>query len=55
MIRDWSLDEHRQLRADAPRLGLRTAHRGGTLQDVAQRVGLCTGSSLHVHCRPVPD
>ncbi len=46
MIRDWTLDEHRRLRAEAPRAGLRAAHRGGTLQDVAQQVGL---DWFHVH------
>jgi hypothetical protein len=38
LIQDWSLEEHARLRAEAPRSGLQTPHRGGTLQDVAKQV-----------------
>lgn len=58
MIRDWSLDEHRRLREEAPRFGLRTAHRGGTLKDIAQQVQNGTPSwnfqRLHA-CRNAAD
>jgi glutamate--cysteine ligase len=34
-VKDWSLEEHEHLRAEVPRLGLRTPFRGGTVQDLA--------------------
>ena len=40
LISGWSLEEHTRLRDEVPRNGLRTRHRDGTLQDVAQQVSL---------------
>ena len=52
MIRDWTLDEHRRLRAEAPRLGLRTAHAGGTLPGCGPAGAAWTGSHAQT-CRIV--
>ncbi len=38
MVKDWTTEEHLRLRAEVPRLGLRTPFRDGTVQDVARRV-----------------
>ena len=38
LCRDWSAQEREQLRADVPRLGLKTPLRGGKLQDIAIEV-----------------
>jgi len=37
LVSDWSVAEMEAMRADAPRLGLRTPFRKGSLQDVARR------------------
>jgi glutamate--cysteine ligase len=37
LCRDWSIEEHQQLRDMTPRLGMRTPFRGGTVQDLALR------------------
>jgi glutamate--cysteine ligase len=37
LCRDWTLEEHEQLRAEVPRNGLATPFRGGTVQDLALR------------------
>src|SRR5690606_9167363 len=36
LVKDWTREERNFLRDEAPRLGLRTPFRGGTLQDVAR-------------------
>jgi len=38
LCRDWTAEERERLRADAPRFGLKTPFRGGTLQDLAIKV-----------------
>ena len=38
LCRDWTLEEHRYLRREVPRLGLKTPFRGRTLRDVALEV-----------------
>jgi glutamate--cysteine ligase len=38
MVRDWTHAEHEALRADVPRLGLKTPFRDATVQALAQRV-----------------
>jgi len=38
LCRDWTAEERERLRADAPRFGLKTPIRGGTLQDLAIKV-----------------
>ncbi|HET8613327.1 MAG TPA: glutamate--cysteine ligase, partial [Sphingomonas sp.] len=35
LVKDWTNEEHEQLRRDVPRLGLKTPFRGGTLADIA--------------------
>ena len=35
LVKDWSVEDHEQLRNDVPRLGLETRFRGGKLQQVA--------------------
>jgi glutamate--cysteine ligase len=35
LVKNWTAEEHEQLRADVPRLGLATPFRGGTLQTIA--------------------
>lgn len=37
LISDWTADEREYLRVEAPRLGLQTPFRGGTLLDVARK------------------
>jgi len=37
LAKDWTIEEHEQLRRDVPRLGLKTPFRGGPLADVARR------------------
>ncbi|MBK1664256.1 glutamate--cysteine ligase [Rhodospirillum rubrum] len=37
LVKDWTAEEHAQLRAQVPRLALKTPFRKGTLQDVALR------------------
>ena len=37
-VRDWTLEEHAHLRAAVPKHGLKTPFRGGTVQDLAQRM-----------------
>lgn len=36
LIRDWTRDEHEQLRAEVPKLALKTPFRQGTVQDLAK-------------------
>lgn len=38
LVKDWTREERAALRAEVPRLGLRTPFRGGTLRDVALQV-----------------
>ncbi len=38
LVADWTREERERLRADIPRLGLKTPFRGGTVRDVAARV-----------------
>lgn len=38
LCKDWTPEEHARLRAEVPRLALRTPIRGGTLQDIARDV-----------------
>jgi len=38
LCKDWTLPERQQLRADVPRMALRTRFRGGTVQDLAKQV-----------------
>ncbi len=41
LVKDWTTDEHAQLRRDVPRLALKTPFRGGTLQQIAiEMVGI---------------
>jgi glutamate--cysteine ligase len=60
LVKDWTLEEHAQLRRDVPRLALNTRFRGRPLRDLAQEVlaiareGLerrgCTGSRGRDEC-----
>jgi glutamate--cysteine ligase len=36
LIADWSMEDHAYLRAEVPRLGLKTPFRGGTMLDLAR-------------------
>ncbi len=38
LVKDWSWEEQRQMKADVTRSGLRTPFRNGTVQDIARRV-----------------
>ena len=38
LVKDWTAEEHATLRATVPKQALRTPFRGGTVQDIAQRV-----------------
>jgi glutamate--cysteine ligase len=37
-VKDWTMEEHQYLRAQVPKRGLRTAFRGGTVQDLAKEM-----------------
>lgn len=37
LVKDWTNEEHDQLRRDVPRMGLKTPFRGGTLADIARQ------------------
>jgi glutamate--cysteine ligase len=43
---DWTLADHRHLRREVPRLGLKTPFRGGTVQDLARRVVAISAQGL---------
>jgi glutamate--cysteine ligase len=51
LVKDWTITEHDALRADVPRLGLRTPFRDGTLQDVAKRVMAIADAGLKARAR----
>ena len=38
LVKDWTHEEHDQLRAEVPRRALKASFRGGTVQDVARRM-----------------
>jgi glutamate--cysteine ligase len=46
LVKDWTQEEHDQLRRDVPRLALKTRFRGKPLQEVAQRVVELAGEGL---------
>ncbi len=51
LVRDWSMEERRQLRADAPKLGLKTMIRDRTLQSLALEVLDLASSGLTARAR----
>ncbi len=46
LVKDWTLEEHNFLRAEAPRTGLGTRFRSGTLGDVARQVLAVSNAGL---------
>ncbi len=46
LVKDWTAEEHQQLRDNVPRLGLATPFRGGTLQDIAIQTVAISESGL---------
>ncbi len=51
LCRDWTLEEHRYLRREVPRLGLKTPFRGRTLRDIALEVLALADSGLSARNR----
>lgn len=51
LVKDWTHEEHEQLRRDVPRLGLKTPFRGGTLQDVARQTVAIADAGLKARNR----
>ncbi|MCH8686027.1 glutamate--cysteine ligase [Pedomonas mirosovicensis] len=51
LVKDWTNEEHEQLRRDVPRLGLKTPFRGGTLADIARRTVAIAEAGLNARAR----
>ena len=51
LVKDWTNEEHEQLRRDVPRLGLKTPFRGGTLQAIAQQTVAIADAGLKARNR----
>ena len=46
LVADWTSEERERLRADVPKLGLKTPFRGGTVLDLAREVVALAGAGL---------
>ncbi|MDF2763718.1 MAG: gshA [Rhodospirillales bacterium] len=46
LVRDWTLADHKHLRREVPRLGLKTPFRGGTVQELARKVVAISAEGL---------
>jgi glutamate--cysteine ligase len=51
LVKDWSVEEHEQLRRDVPRMGLETKFRGRKVQDLAVTVAQLAKSGLQRRAR----
>ncbi len=51
LVADWTPEEHAQLRADVPKLALKTPFRNGTVQDIARDVLTVAESGLKARAR----
>ena len=51
LVKDWTNEEHDQLRRDVPRLGLKTPFRGGTLQSIAKQAVAIADAGLKARNR----
>lgn len=51
LVKDWTIEDHDQLRRDVPRMGLKTPFRGGALQEIAKQAVAIADTGLKARNR----